>query len=226
TAILEETPWVLEAQDETAQKQRIAALFETKKLSNDLQKSIQQLSKKQLDNGAFPWFEGMNADRYITQTIALGILKMKAKNIVVANDNQLVQIVSKSMQYLESKLAEDYKYLIDKKIKLDQQNITAIQIQYLYAHALSGKPIPDHLNTAYSYYLQQVKSYWKEQNILLQAYCAEILNINKDQQTALLIIESLRQRANKNEELGMYWQHNKNYYYWQEAPIETQAAVI
>src|SRR5690606_31652125 len=47
TAILEETPWVLEAQDETAQKQRIAALFETKKLSNDLQKSIQQLSKKQ-----------------------------------------------------------------------------------------------------------------------------------------------------------------------------------
>lgn len=226
TALLEETPWVLEAQNETAQKQRIAALFETKKLGNDLQKSIQQLSKKQLENGAFPWFEGMRADRYITQTIALGILKMKDKNIAIANDNQLTNVAAKSMQFLESKLVEDYKYIIDNKVKLDKNNLTAIQIQYLYAYALGAKPIPNKQSAVYTYYLQQVKTYWKDQNLMLQAYCAEILNYNNEKNTAQLIIESLRQRAIKNDELGMYWQHNKNYYYWNEAPVETQAAII
>src|SRR5690606_11176752 len=68
SALLQETPWVLEAQDEAAQKQRIAALFETNQLSKDFSKTLNQLSNKQLDNGAFAWFDGMHPSRHITQT--------------------------------------------------------------------------------------------------------------------------------------------------------------
>src|SRR5690606_28631883 len=50
SALLQETPWVLEAQDEAAQKQRIAALFKTNQLSKDFSKTLNQLSNKQLDN--------------------------------------------------------------------------------------------------------------------------------------------------------------------------------
>src|SRR5690606_4228006 len=67
-ALLEETPWVLEAQNETAQKKQIAMLFETHQLSRNLDAALAKLDKMLLPEGAFPWFSGSNRpDRYITQ---------------------------------------------------------------------------------------------------------------------------------------------------------------
>ncbi len=226
SALLEETPWVLEAQDETAQKQRIAALFETQKLSRDVNKTLKQLEKKQLSNGAFSWFEGMYPNRYITQTIALGLLKMQDKNIAIAKETEAQSIIQKAMQYLESKMVDDYQNLINRKIKLDQNNLSPSTIQYLYAFSLSKQNIPTKHKKEYEYYLSQVKQYWNTQGLMMQAYIAEILYANQQETTAKTIIESLRQRAIINEEMGMYWKYQSGYYGWYEAPIETQAILI
>lgn len=226
SALLEETPWVLEAQDETAQKQRIAALFETKKYSNDLHKTLQQLEKIQLSNGAFSWFEGMYPSRFVTQTIAIGLLKMQALNVEIAKENKVIKISNTAMGYLATQMANDYKYLIKNKINLDKNNLSNYIIQYLYAVSLNKNNLPNKYKTEYAYYLSQVSKYWNNQNLMMQAYIAEILFANNQVSTAKTIIESLRQRSITNEEMGMYWKYNSGYYYWYEAPIETQAAII
>lgn len=226
TALLEETPWVLEAGNEAEQKQRIAALFEARRLSRELDKSLAQLEKKQMSNGAFSWFEGMQADRYITQTIALGLLKMQDKNITPAKDSKARAIADRAMPFLEQRMVEDYQNLVRKKIKLDQNNLSPAVIQYLYAFALSKKDIPAPYRKEYDYYIRQVQQYWKDQSLLLQAYAAEIMQQRNEHATAGLIIESLRQRAIVQEETGMYWKQNQGYNRWYEAPVETQAALI
>lgn len=226
SALMEETPWVLEANNEAAQKQRIAALFETKKLSRDLNKTLNQLSKKQMSNGAFSWFEGMQPSRYITQTIALGLIKMQAKENEAAKSAKAKSISQNAMEFLEQEMIEDYESLIRNKAKLSSNNLSASTIQYLYAFSLNKSKVPTQYQKEYDYYLGQVSTYWKDNSLMLQAYMAEILWHQNQQTLAKSIMESIRQRAINNPELGMYWKANEGYYSWSEAPIETQAALI
>lgn len=226
TALLEETPWVLEAQDEAAQKHRIAALFETQKLSKELSRTFQKLEDRQLSSGAFSWFDGMYPSRYITATIAVGMLSMKEKNIAIASNAKATSIVKRAMKYLAQQVEEDYKSLKRSKSDLKQNNLSPSIIHTLYAASLYKTIAEIEKSEAFTYYLGQVKKYWPSQSLLLKAYIADILLANNDKVLAATIIESLRQQSIYNEEQGRYWKQNSGYTPWHEAPIETQSALI
>src|SRR5690606_36044565 len=70
--LIQETPWLRDAQSETEQKKRIALLFDLNKMNNELQSAKRKLESNQLSNGAWAWFEGGKANRYITQHIITG----------------------------------------------------------------------------------------------------------------------------------------------------------
>jgi hypothetical protein len=75
--LLEETPWVLQAKNESEQKKNIALLFDMVRMSNELKSSMVKLREMQLSNGGFPWFKGGNDDIFITQYILTGIGHLK-----------------------------------------------------------------------------------------------------------------------------------------------------
>ena len=57
-AILEETPWVMQAKNETERKKRIALLFDLNNMNNELSLALNKLEQKQMSNGGWPWFSG------------------------------------------------------------------------------------------------------------------------------------------------------------------------
>ena len=67
SALLEETPWVLDAQNKTQQKKNIALLFDMVKMSGELDKAFRKLKEMQSEGGAFTWFRGGGDDHYMTQ---------------------------------------------------------------------------------------------------------------------------------------------------------------
>ncbi|MEK7200116.1 MAG: alpha-2-macroglobulin family protein, partial [Bacteroidota bacterium] len=75
--LLQETPWVLQAESEEQQQKNISLLFDLVKLSNQTESLIEKLSQLQLPDGSFSWFKGGYADRYITNYILTGIGKLK-----------------------------------------------------------------------------------------------------------------------------------------------------
>jgi uncharacterized protein YfaS (alpha-2-macroglobulin family) len=75
--LLEETPWVLEAKNETEQKRNIAVLFDLTRLSREMDAALAKLQEAQSPNGGFVWFSGGPDDRYITQYIITGLGKLK-----------------------------------------------------------------------------------------------------------------------------------------------------
>jgi uncharacterized protein YfaS (alpha-2-macroglobulin family) len=77
-----------------------------------------------------------------------------------------------------------------------------------------------------TYYHKQAQQYWQKQSAQLQAMTAIVLFRSKDGSTSKAIINSLRERSLKNETLGMYWKNAQPAYFWQDAPIETQALLI
>ena len=68
--VLQETPWLLDAQDESERKRRVAMLFDLNRMQNEMTRALTKLSDMQLSNGGWPWFEGGPDNRYITQYIA------------------------------------------------------------------------------------------------------------------------------------------------------------
>ena len=77
SALLQETPWVLEAQNETQQKKNIALLFDMVRMSQEQNKTFNKLKEMQSSNGGFVWFKGGPDDRYMTQYIVTGIGHLK-----------------------------------------------------------------------------------------------------------------------------------------------------
>src|SRR5690606_21001656 len=81
SVLLQETPWVLQAQNETEQKQNVAALFDMMRMSSEAKTNFNKLKDMQTSNGGFVWFKGGRDDRYITQyiiTSAGHLQKLKA----------------------------------------------------------------------------------------------------------------------------------------------------
>lgn len=225
--LVQETPWVLAAKTEEAQKRNIALLFDLAKMENELNASMRKLQEMQSPNGGFCWFKGGPDDRYITQYIVIGIRHLqKINGIAPLQQPAINAILDKAIPYLDKRIEEDYIQLVKSKTSLDKYVPGASEIQYLYARSFFVVPIPAAAQKAYTYYRERARLTWTSQSKFLQGMTALMCHRTKDSKTAGQILESLRQTAVRSDELGMYWKTSQRSWWWQEAPIERQALLI
>jgi uncharacterized protein YfaS (alpha-2-macroglobulin family) len=229
SVLLEETPWVLQSQNEAQQKKNIALLFDMIKMSLQLQSAIDKLKEMQSANGGFVWFKGGPDNRYMTQYIVTGIGHLKQLNAIPAEEQiALKSILDKAIPYLDKRLKEDYDNLIKTKTDLSKNSLSAIAIQYLYMRSFFPEyAIAKETETAFNHYRYQAKKYWLSESKYEQGMIALALNRTNETSTAKSIIKSLKENSINNEELGMYWKEWNNHgYWWYQAPIESQSLMI
>lgn len=228
SVLLQETPWVLEALNETQQKRNIALLFDMVRMSRELGTTLNKLKEMQTSNGGFVWFTGGPHDRYITQYILTGIGHLQKLHAIPADyKDQIDMIARAALSYLDKRLKEDYDYLVKKKIKLETNNLGYLQIQYLYMRSFfNNSGVSGEYLKAFTYFRKQSQQFWLQQNKYMQGMIALSLHRTGDVQTAKNITASLKQNALVSEELGMYWKDMTGGYFWHQAPVETQALLI
>ncbi|PIX34934.1 MAG: hypothetical protein COZ59_07145, partial [Bacteroidetes bacterium CG_4_8_14_3_um_filter_31_14] len=163
SVLLQETPWVLDAQDETQRKRNIGLLFDLNRMSNEMNVALKKLEKEQSANGGWPWFPGMPESRYITQHIVSGFGHLqKLKVVDYKNDDKIKTMVENGVDYLDKRIKDDYDYLLKHYTKEEMQKkfISSIQIQYLYARSFYSEiSIPARCKTAFEYYKGQAEKY-------------------------------------------------------------------
>ena len=202
---MNETPWVLDAENETQQKKNIALLFDVVKMSHNTESALQQLKQMQMDNGAFAWFKGGYADRYITQYILTGIGKLKRLNAVPAAQQDLLNSITiKALRYLDKESGKEYNELIKNKANLSINQLNETQIQYWYMRSFFADENSDAISSeAFKFYVQQAEQYWMKQSPYMEAMLAVSLNrlfpvmkpSSKFKNTQLDIIHSLKENA-------------------------------
>jgi hypothetical protein len=227
SALLEETPWVLDAQNESERKHRIGLLFDLTKMSAELDKAEQQLRKNQLGNGSWPWFPGMPESRYITQHIVAGFGHLERLGIKDIRKKQGTWSMLKlAVGYLDKRMYDDYQYLKKNNLLLKENSLGYLQIQYLYGRTYYlDIPVPKKYSEAFNYWKGQAKKYWLSNNKYMQGMIALSLHRMNDETSAKAIVKSILENAVFNDEMGMYFKNDRGYY-WFKAPIETQALLI
>ena len=226
--LLQETPWLLQAKNESENKKRLALLFDLNKMSHELNTALNKLEKMQTSNGAWPWFNGCPEDWYITQHILTGLGHLQ--KLGVTNPEKKAQVenmIEQGIQYCDEQLRQDFENMkrYSKKYKTEN-HLSYMAIQYLYMRSYFVRyAIPPKSKEAFEYYKKQAQIYWLQNSRYMQGMLALSLNRFGNKQPAISILRSLKENSLNNEEMGMYWKENYGYY-WHQAPIEMQALMI
>jgi uncharacterized protein YfaS (alpha-2-macroglobulin family) len=229
SALLQETPWVLDAHNENQQKKNIALLFDMVKMSSEMNKAFNKLKEMQSSNGGFTWFKGGPDDRYMTQYIITGIGHLRKLNALSGDNYEKVKtVVDKAIPYLDMMLKKEYDDLLRYNTRLSDNHLSFTAIQYLYMRSFFNEYKINETNSIASvYFMGQAKKYWLPQSKYMQAMIALALHRDKDAITPAAIIKSLKENAISKEEMGMYWKEwASGGYWWHQAPIESQAIMI
>lgn len=228
SVVLQETPWLLQAKNESENKKRVGLLFDLNRMSNESVMALKKLIKKQTVNGGFMWFEGMPDDWYITQHITSGFGHLNNLGVVKIRENEQVwSMLNKAVKYCDDRMNEEFEKV--KKFYPNyktENHLSYNSIQYLYMRSFY-KDIKRNkqLNECFDYYKEQEQKYWLNSSRYMQAMIALSLNRYEDNKTPKDILKSLKENSINSEEMGMYWKENYGYY-WYQAPVEMQALMI
>lgn len=225
--LIQETPWLRDAQSETDQKKRIALLFDLNKMNNELQSAMRKLKNNQMSSGGWSWFNGGSENRYITQHIISGFGHLN--KLGVAYNSSEKSMILKAINYLDTEFVKSYKNIkkYNKAVDLDKDHLSYTQLQYLYMRSFyQDIKKTSELETIIAYYQSQIQKYWLNHSLYSKGLMALISHRYKDSKTTSKILKSLKENSITSKEMGMYWKKNTNSWYWYQAPIETQALII
>lgn len=231
SALLEETPWVLHAKDESQRKRNVGLLFDLNRMANEQERALDKIIKAQNASGGFSWFPGFKEDRYMTQHIMSGMGHLDVLGVrAVREDARIWGMVTRAVDYLDYQVKNDYDELKASAkrglTKLEDDHLGYNQIHYLYMRSyFKDVVIPDDVKEAFNYYSGQAKKYWLRKGLYMEGMLSLALHRFDDKTTPVAMIKSFSERALRSEEMGMYWKTDRGYY-WYQAPIETQALMI
>ena len=217
--LVEETPWVRQAVDETEQMKRLAVLFDLNKMQNELNTELERLSKQQNTDGGFPWFSGDQSNVYITQAIVEGFGQMKKAGTLTSTANELVK---KALAYLD-----EQHYATYQKNK-NNSDVVAIDMHYLYVRSLFKDDVKIHEK-----YAKMIADFRRElttqktgENLYTAGMKAVVLQRFGETKAANSTVKTIMETAVQSDEMGMYWKENAAGWLWFNSPIETQVMLI
>ena len=222
TVLLEETPWVRQAQVESQGRRNVGILFDENRLNSETGRLLAKLAEQQLGDGRWPWFPGGPANDYITLYIATGFGRLRHLGVKPLD----VAPAVKALDRLDAWLTEQYNQIpADKRAGNHLSSLTAL---YLYGRSffLQDQPVAGVNLPALQFWLGQAKQHWLALPRQNQGQLAVALKRFGDGETARGIVASLKERSTSDEEMGMYWRNEGRSWWWYQAPIETQAMMI
>ncbi len=229
--LIQETPWLRDAQSETEQKKRIALLFDLNKMNNELQSAKRKLEQNQMPNGAWAWFNGGHENRYITQHIITGFGHLKQLNVSLSavEGSSSESMIQRAINYLDAEFVQEYKDIrkYDKDVNLSKDHLSYTQLHYLYMRSFYPEiKTSKEVEEITKYYHTQIQKYWLSRSLYAKGLMALVVDRMDDKTTSAKILKSLKENSITSEELGMYWKDNTNSWFWYQSPIETQALLI
>lgn len=223
--LLNETPWVLDAKNETESRQRLSALFDVNTLRANGDNWLNKLYDYQLDNGGFAWFKNMSADRYTTLFVLDNFCRLRNAELPISVKDGCEE---KALRYLDNVLLDEYKWMkAHTKDYKKTAYVSAAQLYYFQVRTLYPQyKLKADCKEAYDFYFNLVKKQWTDFGLSGKASAAICLLQSGEKAEAQKVVKSLREFSTASEEMGMYWKNNVSSYLWQDAAIGTHTRIM
>ena len=222
SVMIEETPWLRQAQAESQSRRNVGILFDENRLNDETARTLRKLADMQLGDGRWPWFPGGHGDEYITLYIVTGFGRLAHLGVKIDTTSAVKALVS-----LDAWIEQNYRDILKAGHK-EENHLSATIALYLYGRSfyLTDRPIPAQHKEAINYFLGQARTYWLKLERQSQGHLAIALKRFGDKDAAQGIMRSIKENSKNEEEMGMYWRDAERSWWWYRAPIETQALMV
>ncbi len=199
--LLQETPWVEEAQNEAQRQVKLVTLTETGTLNYQRNEMLRKLKELQLANGSFPWFRGMfpsySTTAYVLETLG------RLTALTGEKESPLSELIRKNAyNYLQSEMTQAYKRITRKnEYALNEQ-----ALNYLYICTLIPEEIPASAQKAHQFYLNALRPSSLTGLSLFGRATATLVLLHEGRKAeAEAFYRSLKEYAVGNEDMGSYY---------------------
>lgn len=132
--ILDETPWLREAESEADRKARLIELFDISRQENVLTSTADRLEKRLQPDGGFAWFPGMESSEVMTRVVASELTRLRVmtkdfSSLPTSVKTSVKQILTKNVGFIASRMAERIKEL--KKAEAKGVKVSTASLAYL-----------------------------------------------------------------------------------------------
>ena len=221
--LLNETPWVLDADNETEQKQRLADFFDENLMQNRLSDAVAKLNKLQRTDGSWSWWQDMPGSFYMTVAVSEMLVRL---NEMAGEQTETKQMLTDAFGFMGQEIVKEVEEL--KKWSKEGHEVSFPSfkaLQWLYLATLDGRTLPDEVVRANSYLLKLLKKEIKSQSIYEKALTAVILS-KSDPKRAAEYAQSLKEWTVYREDIGRYYDTPRAGYSWFDYKIPTQTVAI
>jgi hypothetical protein len=226
SVLIEETPWLRDAQKESQARRNVGVLFDANRLNDEMERVSAKLAQMQLPDGLWPWFPEGRGSEFITLYIVSGFGRLR--HLSAASD---VSLALKALPRLDAWMDERYREILKSSAGKDYVP-GYLDALYFYARSffLKDQPLaPAHQKMA-EFFLGQARRYGVKDNCRLSqgqlALALKRWGGEANLQAAADLMRSLKERSVSDAEMGRFWRDTELSWWWYRAPIETQALMI
>ena len=221
--VLSETPWVLDADGEAEQKQRLADFFDTNTMQTRLSSALDKMRKLQQAEGSWSWWPDMPGSFYMTVAVSEMLVRL---NTLTGTKPQTNEMLNGAFMFMGREVVDMVKEMKKWEKKGQKPSFPSLKaLQWLYLCTLDGRTLPSDVQAANDYLMPLLKKEIKNQSIYEKALTAIILS-KTDPKRSAEYVKSLKEYTVYREEMGRYYDTPRAGYSWCDYKIPTQTMVI
>lgn len=221
--ILAETPWIINANDETAQRKQLYRLFDASLLASRQGFALRHLQALQLADGGFSWWKGMESSRYMTVAVMQTLLRLST---MVGNRTAYDGIITNAFRYLDKEIAKDVKYMKEAKRKKNEPWLSSFDLDYLYCRAIYNGKMSASVKADIDFMMAYIVKNTRYLDMQSKAGAAIILSRFGNKKAADEYLQSIIEHTVYKEDMGRYFDSYRAAYSWADYRIPTQTSVI
>ena len=224
--LLNETPWVMDANREQEQKQQLGLFFDKNAIDMRLSSAVKKLNGLQNGDGSWSWWPGMNGSTYITMAVTEMLVRLNKmtrqqdKTEIWVDQSETDAMLHNAFSFLGNDIVNLVMAMKKEERKGHKQSFPTFRaLQWLYICALDRRELPKDVADANAYLTNLLKKETKNQTIYEKALSAIILQ-NKT------YVKSLKEWTVYREDMGRYYDTQRAGYSWRDYKMPTQVAAI
>ena len=220
--LLNETPWVIDADREQEQKHRLADFFDQNLMSQRLESALDKVKELQQPDGSWSWWPGMRGSWYMTVSISQMFIRLN--DMLDGKTDKYTPKTKKMLERSFKFMGNEVVEMVKEMKKMEKKGIkptfpSHTTLEWLYICAIDGRKLPAKVQEANEYLKKLLKKEVKRQSIYDKAMTAIVLN-NKT------YVKSLKEYTVYREDMGRYYDTDRAFYSWRDYRIPTQVAAI